>query len=130
MTNHETLHTATGRTLAELDMEAILSGRLTPDDFRISGETLRHQARAAEEAGYAQVAENLRRAAELTQISNDQVFHIYRMLRPGRATYDELVALAESLEGSDAPLTAALIREAAQVYLERGLIAHEPDTHP
>lgn len=126
MTEHETLHTATGRTLDELDMETVLSGKLTPDDFRISAETLQRQAQAAEAAGYEQLAENFQRAAELTRISNDQVFHIYRMLRPGRATYSELVALAESLEHSDAPRTAALIREAAQVYLDRGLIATEP----
>lgn len=122
MIEHETLHTATGRTLDELNMQAILSGKLTPDDFRISAETLRRQAQAAEEAGYEQLAENFRRAAELTNISNEQVFRIYSMLRPGRATYQELVDLAEQLEGWDAPLNAALVREAAQVYLDRGLI--------
>jgi propanediol dehydratase small subunit len=125
MTKHETLHSATGRALDELDMQAILSGQLTPDDFRISAETLRHQAQAAEEAGYDQVAENFRRAAELTQLSNEQVFRIYAMLRPGRASYGELIELADSLERSDAPLNAALVREAALVYLERGLIAGE-----
>ena len=122
MTEQETLQSATGRTLDELDMQAILSGKLTPDDFRISAETLRRQAQAAEKAGYEQLAENFRRAAELTNISNEQVFRIYSMLRPGRATYDELLALAEQLERSDAPLNAALVREAAQVYLDRGLI--------
>jgi propanediol dehydratase small subunit len=125
MTKHENLHSATGRALDELDMQAILSGQLTPDDFRISAETLRHQARAAEKAGYDQVAENFRRAAELTQLSNEQVFRIYAMLRPGRATYDELIQMADRLERMDAPLNAALLREAARVYLERGLIAPE-----
>jgi propanediol dehydratase small subunit len=128
MTEHDDLKTATGRTLDELDMQAILSGQLTPDDFRISAETLRHQARAAEQAGYGQLAENFRRAAELTRISNDQVFHIYTMLRPGRASYAELVALAENLENADAPLNAALVREAAEIYLERGLITRETHT--
>jgi len=128
MTEPETLRTATGRTLDELDMQAILAGRLTPDDFRISGETLRQQAEAAEQAGYGQLAENFRRAAELTRISNEQVFHIYAMLRPGRATYEELIALAESLERSEAPRNAALIREAAQVYLARGLVAQASDS--
>jgi len=125
MTDQDTLHTATGRTLDELNMQAILSGTLTPDDFRISAETLRRQARAAEQAGYEQLAENFSRAAELTHISNEQVFRIYSMLRPGRATYDELIELAEKLESSNAPLTAALVREAAQVYLDRGLIVQQ-----
>ena len=128
MTEQRPLRTATGRTLDELDMEAIMSGKLTPDDFRISAETLRRQAQAAEQAGYGQLAENFRRAAELTAISNEQVFRIYAMLRPGRATYAELIALAAQLESSDAPLNAALVREAAQVYQDRGLIAQEPST--
>jgi len=127
MTDHK-IHTATGRALDELDIQAILSGQLTPDDFRISAETLRHQAQAAEAAGYGQLAENFRRAAELTRISNEQVFHIYTMLRPGRATGDELIALAENLESSEAPLNAALVREAARVYLDRGLIARKINT--
>jgi propanediol dehydratase small subunit len=44
------------------------------------------------------------------------------MLRPGRASHDALIELADSLERADAPLNAALVREAALVYLERGLI--------
>jgi propanediol dehydratase small subunit len=116
------VRTQSGRTLDELNMEAVLAGRLTPDDFRISGETLREQADAAEAAGYGQLAENLRRAAELTRISNDQVFAIYDKLRPGRATHDELIALADQLEKElEAPRIAGLIREAAQIYRKRGL---------
>lgn len=117
-----TVRTQSGRTLDELNMEAVLAGRLTTDDFRISAETLRQQADAAEMAGYGQLAENLRRAAELTGLSNEQVFEIYDQLRPGRATYEELVALADQLEQQlDAPQIAGLVREAAEVYRERGL---------
>jgi propanediol dehydratase small subunit len=123
MTDNETLRTASGRRLDELNMEAVLAGRLTTEDFRISGETLRRQADAAEGAGYGQLAENLRRAAELTRVSNDQVFEIYDMLRPGRATYAELTNLADRLEHDlSAPSTAALVREAAEVYLARDLV--------
>jgi len=119
------LRTQSGRTLDELNMQAILAGRLTPDDFRISDETLREQADAAEAAGYGQLAQNLRRGAELTRISNEQVFEIYDKLRPGRATHEELIALADRLENAlDMPLIAGLVREAAEVYLVRGL------THP
>jgi propanediol dehydratase small subunit len=117
-----TIRTQSGRTLDELNMEAVLAGRLTTDDFRISAEMLRQQADAAEMAGYGQLAENLRRAAELTRISNEQVFEIYDKLRPGRATYEELVTLADQLERElDAPQIAGLVREAAEVYRERGL---------
>jgi len=118
-----TVRTASGRTLDELNMEAIRASELTAEDFRISGETLRRQADAAEAVGYWQLAENLRRAAELTGISNQEVLDIYNALRPGRSTYNELIALANRLENDlDAPLTAAFVREAAEVYQERGIL--------
>lgn len=121
-TERITIRTQSGRTLDELNMEAVLGGRLSPDDFRISDETLRQQADAAAAAGYTQLAENLRRAAELTRVSNDQVFEIYDKLRPGRATREELIALADQLEQEfDAPLIAGLVREAAEVYQNKGL---------
>jgi propanediol dehydratase small subunit len=101
----------------------VLAGKLTTEDFRISGETLQRQADAAQAAGYRQLGENLRRAAELTNVSNKKLFEIYEALRPGRATYDRLMALVQELENEyQAPRTAALVREAAQVYLDRGLV--------
>jgi len=119
----ETIYSATGRSLDALNMEAVLKGKLTTDDFRISAETLRAQADAAEAAGYHQLAENFRRAAELTGISNEEVLAMYDLLRPGRTTHAQLIALAERLDREfDAPLTAALVREAADVYLARGLV--------
>ena len=122
----DTVRTKSGRALDELTIEAVLAGELTVADFRISGETLRRQAEAAEAAGYRQFAENLRRAAELTTIPNDQVLEIYHTLRPGRTTYNQLIALADHLGNDcDAPLTAALVREAAGVYLERGIVKLE-----
>jgi propanediol dehydratase small subunit len=120
----EPTRTVSGRTLDELTIEAVLAGDLTIEDFRISGETLRRQADAAEAAGYWQLAENMRRAAELTHLSNQEVLDIYNTLRPGRATYGQLIRLADRLETElDAPLTAALVREAAEVYLEQGIAA-------
>jgi len=119
----EVVRTASGRSLDELTMEALLSGELTTEDFRISGETLRRQADAAEEAGYRALADNLRRAAELTTIANEEVLGIYDALRPGRSTYGELIALADRLAGEhNAPLIADLVREAAEVYRERGIV--------
>jgi len=118
-----TIHTASGRTLDELNLKALLADELTAEDFRISGETLRRQADTAEAAGYRQLAENLRRAAELTGISNQEVLDIYNALRPNRSTYNELIALADRLENDlAAPLTAALVREAAEVYQVRRIL--------
>lgn len=107
-------------------MEAVLKGELTQADFRISAETLRHQADLAEANGYPELAQNLRRAAELTGLTNEEVLAIYSTLRPGRTTYRQLQALADQLEHThNAPLTAALVREAAEVYLHRGLIPED-----
>jgi len=112
-----------GRRLNELKIEDVLGGALSSDDFRISAETLCRQAQTARDAGYRQVAENLLRAAELTRLSNEEVLNIYDKLRPGRTTYPEMKAIAERLESDfDAPLTAAFIREAAEVYLKRGIV--------
>jgi len=45
-------------------MEALCAGELTAEDFRISGETLRRQAKAAEAARAAMAAQEAARAAE------------------------------------------------------------------
>jgi propanediol dehydratase small subunit len=119
----EPVRTTSGRTLDELTIEAVLAGELTAGDLCISPDTLRRQADVAEAAGYRQLAENLRRAAELTRISNQEVLDIYNALRPGRTTYGQLIELADRLENDlDAPLNAAFVREAAEVYLERTIV--------
>ena len=122
MTNNEKL-SFSGRRLNELRIEDVLCSELSSEDFRISAETLRSQAQAALDAGYRQVAENFLRAAELTRLSNEEVLDVYDKLRPGRTTYPEMKTIAERLEVDfNAPLTAAFVREAADVYLKRGII--------
>ena len=112
-----------GRPLDELTLDAAVSGDLSPADLRVNPETLRHQASVAEEHGNPQLGENLRRAAELTALADDEVLGIYEALRPGRSTRAELDAIAARLEAAGAPLCAALVREAAAVYERRGLLA-------
>lgn len=122
----DSVSTFTGRPLQELSIEKVLSGELNAEDFRISADTLRKQADVAASGGYRQLAENLRRAAELTCISNEEVLEIYNQLRPGRSNYKALMALSERLENEyRAYLTAAMVREAAEVYLERGIVQKE-----
>jgi propanediol dehydratase small subunit len=116
------IRTLSGKNIDEIDMQKILSGKLSTEDLRISAQTLRMQAEAAEKAGYRQVAQNLRRAAELTGISNDELFEIYDQLRPGRARYEQLLALAQRLETTHrAPLTAAFVRHGAEIYHRCGV---------
>lgn len=121
-----TTYTFSGRSIDELSIQGILSGDLTAEDFRIHGETLNHQARVAEEAGYTQLAENMRLAAELTHMSNEEVLDIYNTLRPRRTSYKEMIDMADRLENEKkAPLTASLVREAAAVYLKRGIVKED-----
>jgi propanediol dehydratase small subunit len=126
MREHKPITSASGRGLDDLNLEAVLSGELTADDFRISQETLLKQADAAQAAGYQQLATNLRRAAELTVFSNQELLEIYTSLRPGRSTYKQLIALSDQLKKEhQAQLTALFIREAAEFYRQRGICKEE-----
>ncbi|MDD5468888.1 MAG: diol dehydratase small subunit [Anaerolineales bacterium] len=123
MNTNKLVHSASGRNLDELNLESVLSGELTADDFRISRETLMQQADAAWMAGYRQLATNLRRAAELTAFTNQELLDIYTLLRPGRSSYTQLITLADQLENQrQAPLIALFIREATKIYQQRGII--------
>jgi propanediol dehydratase small subunit len=112
-----------GKLVGELTLEAVRRGELGLEDLRIHPETLERQAGIAEQHGNPQLAENLRRAAELTRLGDEEVLAIYEKLRPGRATRAELTALADSLAGRGLPRSAALVAEAAEVYARRGLSA-------
>jgi len=119
----ETLHATSGRNVNTIDLEAVARGTLSPADLQISPEALRAQATVAADAGFRQLAENLLRAAELTAVPNAELLRMYEILRPGRATQAELQTLAAALETEyQAPLNAQLVREALQVYLQRGLL--------
>jgi propanediol dehydratase small subunit len=85
-------------------------------------DTLRHQAGVAEAHGNPQLGENLRRAAELTALPDDEVLEVYEALRPGRSSAAGLETIAARLAAAEAPLCAALVREAAEVYARRGLL--------
>ena len=122
----ETLRAASGRPFAEISLEAAISGELTTDDLRISAETLRAQAAMARQGGYAELATNLERAAELTAVPNETMLEMYNQLRPHRCSYEELQSLAQTLRQEySAPLTAAFVEEAARVYKQRGLLKRD-----
>ena len=117
------LSAGSGRPLSTITQAAAEGGELEIADLQISADTLRAQAAIAREAGYPQLGANLTRAAELTGVPNDEIVRMYETLRPGRASYSELMALADHLEHTyHAPETAALVREAAAVYQARGLV--------
>ena len=102
-------------------------GRLAWEDLRATPETLRRQAAVAEAAGRTALADNLGRAAELAAIPSDTILEIYTALRPHRSSEDELEAWAARLDEAGAPLSAAFVREAIEVYARRGLLAGDRD---
>ena len=64
-------------------MEAVRAGEVGVADLRIHPDTLEHQAVVASQHGNPQLAENLRRAAELTRLPDEEVWPSTR--RCGRA---------------------------------------------
>ena len=112
-----------GRPLEGLTVDAVRAGEVGVADLRIHPETLERQAVVAEQHGNPQLAGNLRRAAELTRLPDDEVLAVYEALRPGRSTPGQLTELAASLAARGLPQCAALLAEAADVYARRGLSA-------
>jgi propanediol dehydratase small subunit len=110
-----------GRAIGELTLEAVRRGELGLPDLRIHPETLELQAAVAAAHSNPQLAENLRRAAELTRLSDEEVLAIYDALRPGRSSPGKLTDLAAGLAERGLPRCAALLTEAAEVYARRGL---------
>jgi len=112
-----------GKDVGQLTVEAVRAGEVGVADLRVHPETLERQAVVAGQHGNPQLAENLRRAAELTRLPDEEVLAIYEALRPGRSTPGQLAELAASLAGRGLPRCAALLTEAAEVYARRGLSA-------
>jgi propanediol dehydratase small subunit len=109
--------------LEDLTLDALRAGKVTTSDLTIKRATLLDQARLADTRGYPQLARNFRRAAELTAIPNDVLIETYEKLRPYRATYYQLLSLAQEISARyDAPETGDYIRQAAEAYQAKGLV--------
>ena len=115
-----------GHALDDVRLEAVLDGRIGAEDLRATPETLRRQSAIALAAGRRQLAENLARAAELATVPPETILEIYTALRPKRSSAAELEEWATRLETEwEARSTAAFVREAKDVYANRGLLAGE-----
>jgi propanediol dehydratase small subunit len=106
----------------EISVDDIRGGDVTLDDVRIHPDTLEHQAQVAESKDNPQLADNFRRAAELTSIADEEVLRLYEALRPNRSTAQELRAIAKDLAARGAPRNSELFVQAADVYERRGLV--------
>lgn len=116
----ELVKTPTGKSLSDITLDKVINGELNPSDMRISPDTLRMQAEIADGIGRNQFASNLRRAAELTAIPDNRILEIYNALRPYRSSKQELIDIADEMATKyNAQISAALVREAADVYERR-----------
>lgn len=120
------IRSASGKKLSEFSFDKVRSGELTADDFRIAPETLEMQAEVAESVDRDSLGRNMRRAAELVKVPDDELLEIYNALRPYRSTKAELYAIADKLENEyGCKVNAKFIREAADVYELRGRLKSE-----
>jgi len=121
--NPDDVETPEGTKLSEITLEKVVEGEIDGEELVISPETLEKQARIAEQEGRPQVARNFRRAAELTEVPDDRILEIYNALRPSGADKETLQEIADELENKyGAEINAEHVREAAEVYEERGLV--------
>lgn len=119
----ELVKTATGKSLDEITVEAVVSGAVKADEIRITPQTLEYQAQIAESISRPQLANNMRRAGELTKVPDARILQMYNALRPNRSTKAELLAIADELEKQyGAKVCANFVREAAAVYEARDVL--------
>ncbi len=122
--NHpDLLKSKTGKSFSEITFENVIQGKVIHEDFKTNADTLLMQAEIAEKAGKKQFAGNMRRAAELTRVPDEEVLRIYDKLRPNRATKQELLDIASDLRTKyQANITADLVEETARVYEKRNIL--------
>lgn len=121
--NPDQVETPDGTTLSEITLEGIVEGDIDGDSIAISPDTLEKQAQVAEQEGRPQLAQNFRRAAELTIVPDERILEIYNALRPSGMDKQKLQSMADELEEEyDAQINASLVREAIDVYEQRGLL--------
>jgi len=114
-----------GKVLAEITLDAVISGAVIMEDLRITPHALQNQAEIARAARRPTLAENFERGAELVEVPQDIIMAIYELLRPGRANSKQplLDAARNMRETYKAERIASFIEEAASTYEERGLFS-------
>lgn len=119
------VRTASGKTLDDLTLDAVVAGDMTMEDLRITRQALLDQAAIARAAGRATLAANFERASELVDVPQHYLLSVYELLRPGRAKEKAtLLGAADVLRREyGAGRLAAFVEEAAEVYERRRLFS-------
>ena len=122
-TQPENVIGARGLALPDVTLDALIQGKVTMEDLRITPQALRAQADIARAAKRDTLAQNFERAAELVNVPQELIMATYELLRPGRAKSKHvLLEAARSLrETYKAEAMAVYVEEAAEVYERRGL---------
>ncbi len=119
----DSIKSKTGKKLNEITIEEIKKGKITANDIKISKETLKKQAKVAENADNLQLAMNFERATELVDVPDDIILSMYNKLRPNRSTKKELLDLADELKNKyNAVNCGKLVLEAVEIYEKRGVL--------
>jgi glycerol dehydratase small subunit/propanediol dehydratase small subunit len=115
-----------GKSLDEITLDAVMAGKVTMEDLRITPQALADQAEISRAAMRPTLALNFERAAELVGVPQDFIMSSYEMLRPGRAkSKEQLLEVAKTFRKTyRAERMAKFIEEAADVYERRGLFTY------
>jgi propanediol dehydratase small subunit len=115
-----------GKSLDDITLDAVIAGRVTMEDLRITPQALADQAEISRAAKRPTLALNFERAAELVSVPQDFIMSSYEMLRPGRAkSKEQLLEVATTFRQTyKAERMAKFIEEAADVYERRGLFTY------
>jgi propanediol dehydratase small subunit len=115
-----------GKSLDDITLDAIMAGKVTMEDLRITPQALADQAEISRAAGRPTLALNFERAAELVGVPQDFIMSAYEMLRPGRAkSREQLLEVANTFRQIyKAERMAKFIEEAADIYERRGLFTY------
>ncbi len=115
-----------GKSLDDITLDAVVAGKVTMEDLRITPQALADQAEISRAAGRPTLALNFERAAELVGVPQDFIMSAYEMLRPGRAkSREQLLEVANTFRQTyKAERMAKFIEEAADIYERRGLFTY------
>lgn len=116
------IYTGTGKHFNSITLDEVMKGSITYEDIKISEKTLMEQGEIARKHGNIQQGENLKRAAELINFSDEEVLKFYNMLRPNRSTEKELLELGDLLISRGAKSCGKLVKDAVEVYKMRDLL--------
>ena len=119
----DNIRSKTGKKLSEITLDEVMKGHVSPEDIKVSKETLKAQGQVAAAADSPPMEKNFERAAELINVPDDVILKMYDKLRPNRSTKLELVQMAkELLDTYHAPHCAKLVLEAMEIYEKRGIL--------